>query len=321
MKLGLDAMGGDYAPLEAVKGAAIAAANHPGYSIVLFGDENAIIDVCKSESIDSGIFNIVHCPDVIGMSDHPVKAFASKPQSSLAVGFGWLAAGKIDAFISAGNTGAMLVGSLQSVKPIEGVTRPCLTTILPRENMANGLLMDVGANSDVKPEHLQQFALLGSLYYKALYKNNNPRVGLLNIGEEEEKGSILTKAAHSLLKSTEGINFTGNVEGRDIFNDVADVIVTDGFTGNVIIKLCEGIYYKLAKRGVQDDYLDKFNFKHYGGSAILGVNAPAIVGHGISKRDTFVKMIEMSAELVESNLIADMQRSFAPYAQSREQAQ
>ncbi|MBS3914269.1 MAG: phosphate acyltransferase PlsX [Bacteroidetes bacterium] len=319
MKLGLDAMGGDFAPLEAVKGAATAASLHPGYSIVLFGDKHLIDEVCREENISKDLFEVVHCTEVIGMSEHPVKAFASKPDSSLNVGFGWLAARKIDAFISAGNTGAMLVGTMQSVKAIEGVIRPCLTTILPRENMRPGLLMDVGANSDVKPEHLQQFALLGSLYYKALFKVSHPKVGLLNIGEEAEKGSLLTKAAHALLKDTPGIQFEGNVEGRDLFNANADVIVTDGFTGNVIIKLCEGIYYKLAKRGVQDEFLDKFNFKHYGGSAILGVNAPAIVGHGISKKDTFVKMIEMAAELVESNLISEMQQSFAGTSQISEQ--
>jgi glycerol-3-phosphate acyltransferase PlsX len=319
MKLGLDAMGGDYAPLEAVKGAASAARLHPQYGIVLFGDRSEIDKICRDQEIPADLFEVVHCSDVIGMSDHPVKAIASKPDSSLNVGFAHLAAKKIDAFISAGNTGAMLVGSLQSVKAIPGVIRPCLTSVLPRENKQPGLLLDVGANSDVKPEHLQQFAILGSLYYKAVYKIAEPAVGLLNIGEEAEKGSILTKATHTLLNNTPEIAFTGNVEARDLFGEVADVIVCDGFTGNVIIKLCEGVYYKLAKRGVQDDYLDKFNFKHYGGSAILGVNAPVVVGHGISKSETFAKMIEMAAEQVKSDLIPEMQRSFAGVARQQEQ--
>jgi glycerol-3-phosphate acyltransferase PlsX len=321
MKLGLDAMGGDFAPLEAVKGAAGAARLHPDIGIVLFGNQQEIESVCRDENIPADLFEIVHCTETIGMSDHPVKAIASKQDSSLNVGFAHLAANKIDAFISAGNTGAMLVGALQSVKAIKGVIRPCLTSVLPRENKAPGLLLDVGANSDVKPEHLQQFALLGSLYYQALYKVAEPAVGLLNIGEEEEKGSLLTKAAYALLKETDGISFVGNVEGREIFNDFADVVVCDGFTGNVIIKLCEGVYYKLAKRGVQDEYLDKFNFKHYGGSAILGVNAPVVVGHGISKHDTFTKMIEMAAEQVRSNLIPMIQESFSGFAQRQEQTQ
>lgn len=310
MRIGIDAMGGDFAPLEAVKGAASAAIQHPEWRILLFGSKTAIESVCHSEEIQSDLFEIVDCSQVIEMSEHPVRAFAAKQDSSLAVGFRALADGSIDAFLSAGNTGAMLVGSLQTVKAIEGIARPCLTSIIPRMNNHPGLLLDVGANADVKPEHLQQFAILGSLYYKAVYKVANPAVGLLNIGEEEEKGSILTKAAHVLLKDTPGIHFVGNAEGRDIFSDTFDVVVCDGFTGNVIIKVCEGMFYRFAKRGVQDEYLDKFNFKHYGGSSVLGVNAPVIVGHGISKADTFVKMIEMAAEQVSSGMIETIRQSF-----------
>lgn len=310
MRIGIDAMGGDFAPLEAVKGAASAAISHPTWRMILFGNKAEIESVCHSENIQTDLFEIVDCPEVIEMSEHPVKAFASKQNSSLAVGLKTLANKSIDAFLSAGNTGAMLVGSLQTVKAIEGISRPCLTAAIPRMNNNPGLLLDVGANSDVKPEHLQQFALLGSLYYKAVYKVAEPAVGLLNIGEEPEKGSILTKAAHTLLQNTPEIHFAGNVEGRDIFSDQFDVVVCDGFTGNVIIKVCEGMFYRIAKRGVQDEYLDKFNFKHYGGSSIIGVNAPVIVGHGISKSDTFVKMIEMAAEQVSSGMIDTIKHSF-----------
>lgn len=317
MRIGIDAMGGDFAPLEAVRGASVAAAQHPDWSMVLFGQIEAIQKISVSEGLDLSGMEIVHCAEIIGMSDHPVKAIASKPDSSLAKGFQYLAENKIDAFLSAGNTGAMLVGSLMSVKAIPGVLRPCLTSVLPRENNNPGLLLDVGANSDVKPEHLEQFAKLGSLYYKSVFKVDQPKVGLLNIGEEAEKGSLLTKAAHELLAQTEGINFVGNAEGRDVFSDDFDVVVCDGFTGNVIIKLCEGLYYKLAKRGVKDTYLDSFNFKHYGGSSILGVNAPVIVGHGISKSDTFVKMVEMAADQVESGLVKKIQTSFADLSQNQ----
>ncbi|MCC7299025.1 MAG: phosphate acyltransferase [Bacteroidia bacterium] len=313
MRIGVDAMGGDFAPLESVKGAAASLKLHPSWTIVLYGLESEILSICGSEQIDPKGFEIVHCSEVIGMGDHPVKSITGKTDSSLAVGFRHLAEGKIDAFLSAGNTGAMLVGALMSVKAIEGVSRPCLTSLLPREHKNPGLLLDVGANSDVKPEHLQQFALLGSLYYAALYKDNYPKVGLLNLGEEAEKGSILTKAAHALLAQTDGINFVGNAEGRDIFGEEVDVVVCDGFTGNIIIKVCEGMYYRLAKRGVQDDYLDKFNFKHYGGSTIIGVNAPVVVGHGITKADTFVKMIEVAAEQVESGLIEQIKKSFLTF--------
>jgi glycerol-3-phosphate acyltransferase PlsX len=313
MKIGVDAMGGDFAPLESVKGAVTAARVHPEFKVVLFGDKSAIENVCIQENLDQTLFEIIHCPTQIEMGEHPVRAFTTKHDSSIAVGLHYLAEGKVDAFLSAGNTGAMLVGSLMTVKAIPGIDRPCLTSVVPRLNNHPGLLLDVGANADCKPEHLQQFSILGSVFYGAVNKVDSPKVGLLNIGEEEEKGSLFTRATHSLLKSTGGINFVGNVEGRDIFGDHCDVIVCDGFTGNVIIKVCEGMYYRLAKRGVQDDYLDKFNFKHYGGSSILGVNAPVIVGHGISKADTFVKMIELAAEEVSSGMIQKIKDAVATY--------
>jgi phosphate acyltransferase len=301
MRIGIDAMGGDYAPSEAVRGAYLTQLAHPDWQIVLFGRKSDIELVFSNENLHSTKLEIIDCPDVIEMSEHPVKAFLSKPNSSIAVAFQYLAEGKIDGFTSAGNTGAMLVGSLQTIKAIEGILRPCLTSVLPRMNNHPGLMLDVGANADCKPEHLQQFAVLGSLFYTAVYNVAQPKVGLLNIGEEEEKGSILSRAAHVLLKNTPGIHFVGNAEGRDIFSHNFDVVVCDGFTGNVIIKTCEGMYYGLAKRGIEDEYLDKYNFKHYGGSAILGVNAPVIVGHGISKADTFVKMIEMAAAQVKTH--------------------
>jgi len=247
------------------------------------------------------------------MAEHPVKALVSKPNSSIAQGFLQLAKGEIDAFVSAGNTGAMLVGSIQYLKLVDGCDRPCLTAAIPRVNMNPGLLLDVGANADCKPEHLEKFALLGNLLYSMMYKVDSPKVGLLNIGEESEKGNLLIKATHQLLAQTQGINFVGNVEGRDIFGDLADVVVCDGFSGNVIIKVCEGMYYRLVKRGVQDDYLDQFNFKHYGGSLVLGVNAPVIVGHGITKSETFLKMIELAQDAVETQLTSKIQKAMSRF--------
>jgi glycerol-3-phosphate acyltransferase PlsX len=311
MKIGVDAMGGDFAPLEAIKGASSAARVHPHYQLVLFGNKEVILSVCKEEGVDANLFSIVDCPTEIEMGEHPVRAFSAKQDSSIARGFQYLAQGQIDAFLSAGNTGAMLVGSLMTVKAIPGIDRPCLTAAIPRLNNHPGLLLDVGANADCKPEHMQQFAMLGSVFYRSVYKVAEPKVGLLNIGEEEEKGSIFSRATHSIFKNTTNINFVGNVEGRDIFSDDFDVVVCDGFTGNVIIKVCEGMYYRLAKRGVQDEFLDKFNFKHYGGSSILGVNAPVIVGHGITKADTFVKMIELAAEEVESGMIQKIKEAIS----------
>ena len=306
-------MGGDYAPLEAVKGALLAANALNGVELVLFGSKVDILRICETESIDSNLFAIVDTPDVIEMAEHPVKALVSKPNSSIAQGFLQLAHGKVDAFLSAGNTGAMLVGSIQYLKLVEGCDRPCLTAAIPRSNLHPGLLLDVGANADCKPEHLEKFALLGNLLYSMMYKVETPKVGLLNIGEESEKGNLLTKATHQLLSQTQGINFVGNVEGRDIFGDLADVVVCDGFSGNIIIKVCEGMYYRLVKRGVQDDYLDQFNFKHYGGSLVLGVNAPVIVGHGITKAETFLKMIELAQNAVETQLTSKIQKAMSRF--------
>lgn len=317
MRIGVDAMGGDYAPLEAVKGASLAAFSMVNVELVLFGSKSSIEQVCLSEGININQFEIVDTPEVIEMADHPVKALVSKPNSSIAQGFIHLASHKIDAFISAGNTGAMLVGSIQYLNLVDGCDRPCLTAAIPRMDNRPGLLMDVGANADCKPEHLEKFALLGSLLYSMMYKVESPKIGLLNIGEESEKGNILTKATHQLLAQTPGIQFVGNVEGRDIFGDHADVVVCDGFSGNVIIKLCEGIYYRLVKRGVQDDYLDQFNFKHYGGSMVLGVNAPVIVGHGITKSETFVKMIELAKETVQSELTNKIQKAMSRFIASQ----
>ena len=310
-------MGGDYAPLEAVKGASLAASVMADVELVLFGSKSAIEEVCSLEGIDITQFEIVDTPDVIEMAEHPVKALVSKPNSSIAQGFLQLANHKIDAFLSAGNTGAMLVGSIQYLKMVDGCDRPCLTAAIPRVDNRPGLLLDVGANADCKPEHLEKFALLGNLLYSMMYKIDSPKIGLLNIGEESEKGNLLTKATHQLLSQTQGIHFVGNVEGRDIFGDHADVVVCDGFSGNVIIKLCEGIYYRLVKRGVQDDYLDQFNFKHYGGSMVLGVNAPVIVGHGITKAETFVKMIELAQETVQSQLTSKIQKAMSRFIASQ----
>jgi glycerol-3-phosphate acyltransferase PlsX len=314
MRIGIDAMGGDYAPLEAIKGAVLAKAEFPSVELVMFGVQSDIETIAKQENLDISNIELVHCSQVVEMSEHPVKALAGKRDSSISVGFEHLAEKKIDAFFSAGNTGAMLVGSIQILKPIDGVDRPCLTSAIPRPSGNHGVLLDVGANADCKPEHLQQFAILGSLYAQSVKKIDSPKVGLLNIGEEDEKGSITSRAANLLLRNTPEINFFGNVEGRDLFIDSTDVIVCDGFSGNIVIKLVEGFYYQLMKRGVQDEFLNQFNFKHHGGGLILGVKAPVLVGHGISKADTFVKMVEVCKNSVESNFCAKVESAFQKIA-------
>jgi glycerol-3-phosphate acyltransferase PlsX len=203
----------------------------------------------------------------------------------------------------------MMVGALYTVKAIDGVQRPSLTTLVPKVDGSNGLMLDVGANADVKPDVLAQFAILGSLYAQHVLNIENPRVGLLSIGEEKEKGNLLNQAVYPLLEDLRNINFVGNVEGRDLFGDKADVIVCDGFTGNIVLKTCEGFYYKLKKRGIEDDFLDRFNFESYGGTAILGVNKPVVIGHGISRANTFENMIRLTKQVVMSNLIQKIKAS------------
>jgi glycerol-3-phosphate acyltransferase PlsX len=310
MKIGLDAMGGDFAPLEVIKGA-IAASNDldlANVEIILFGQEE-VIQRTLSELGTTAKFTIIHAPEVIGMAEHATKAVSSKRNSSINIGLKMLHEGEIDAFVGAGNTGAMMVSSLYTVRAIDGINRPCISTILPKVNGDTGLLLDVGANADVKPETLRQFAILGSLYAQHVLKIEHPKVGLLSIGEEKEKGNLLTLAAYPLIEETRNIRFVGNVEGRDLFIDKADVVVCDGFTGNVILKTCEGFFYNLLKRGIDDDYLNRFNFVNYGGSPILGINKPVIIGHGISKSITIVNMFKQARDMVTSGLIDKIRAS------------
>ena len=311
MKIGLDMMGGDYAPLEAVKGVQDFLTDHSeNVHLFLVGDEAQLKDHLTKFPIDSGKYTIVHAPDVIGMHEHPTKALKEKQQSSIAVGFYHLAKGKIDAFISAGNTGAMLVGSLYSIKAIEGISRPTIGTYLPRENGTLGLLLDAGINADCKPENLEEFAMLGSLFVQHVWKRESPRVGLLNIGEEEGKGNVLAQATYPLLKENKQINFIGNVEGRDLFLDKADVVVCEGFTGNVILKMAESIHDITARRNIHDEYFDRFDFEQYGGVPVLGVAKPVIIGHGISHGPSFKNMIKMAQQMIDSDLLARIKESF-----------
>lgn len=304
MKIGVDIMGGDHAPKETTLGAIQAQKELPSnFRLVLFGDENAIKQILKDEGADASLFDIVHSTEVLEMSENPTRAIQQKPNSSMSLGFKHLAAKNIDGFCSAGNSGAMLVGSMFSVKTIPGILRPTISTVVPKENGSKGVLVDVGANADCKPEHLQQFALLGSLLAQHVFHLDNPKVGLMNIGEEEKKGNILSQSAHKLLADNKQVNFIGNIEGRDLFNDKADVIVCDGFTGNIILKLAESFYYLLKKRNMTNDYFEGFNFENTGGTPILGVNAPVVVGHGISKSKAIKNMILLTKEVAEVGLI------------------
>jgi len=308
MNIGLDMMGGDFAPLEAVKGIKLLREAKPGNEdakpmLTLFGDEAQIAALLAEHGVDMSDIKIVHTTQVIDMHEHPTKAFREKQDSSIAVGFGYLAKGLTDAFISAGNTGAMMVGSLFSIKAIEGIQRPTIGAYMPRENGQLGWLLDAGINSDCKPENLAQFALLGSIFAEQVLNIPNPKVGLINIGEEEGKGNLLAQAAYPLLKEAEGINFIGNIEGRDIFLDKSDVMICDGFSGNIILKLAESIHGLTQRRNVHDEFFDMFEFEQYGGVPVLGVNKPVIIGHGISHAKAFKNMISIAQKMIEKDVI------------------
>jgi glycerol-3-phosphate acyltransferase PlsX len=311
MNIGLDMMGGDFAPLEAVKGVHRFLADHPHTTtLFLIGDESRINPLLAEHQLDLERIKVVHAPQVIDMHEHPTKALREKQQSSIAVGFHLLASGKVDAFISAGNTGAMLVGSLFSIKAIEGVQRPTIGAYMPRESGKLGWLLDAGINADVKPENLVQFAILGSLFVQHVWNVDNPRVALVNIGEEEGKGNLLAQAAYPLLKECPQINFIGNVEGRDVLMDKADVMVCEGFTGNVLLKLAESIYDIVKRRNIHDEYFDRFDYEQYGGVPVLGVAKPVIIGHGISHGPAFSNMIALAVKMIEKDLLGKIKESF-----------
>jgi glycerol-3-phosphate acyltransferase PlsX len=311
MKIGIDVLGGDFAPDVNIDGASLALKELPeDVKLVLLGDKEQIESSLVKFNIDPNRVEIVHAPDVITMHDHPTRAIPQKPNSSISVGFDLLVKNELDVFASTGNTGAMLVGSIYKLNTIPGVIRPCITSTLPAIDGSKTILLDVGSNADCKVDVLYQFAVLGSLYSKSVYGVENPKVALLNIGEEETKGNLLTIAAHGMLAKSDEINFIGNLEGRDIFMGKADVIVCDGYTGNIVLKEAEGIYTLMRKRGIRDEYFDRFNYENYGGTPILGVKGNVIIGHGISNNIAVKNMILHSFEVAHSQLSEKLNQAF-----------
>jgi glycerol-3-phosphate acyltransferase PlsX len=312
MTIGIDMMGGDFAPLEAVKGVSLylSAHNIPA-SLLLIGHKEQIDTLLAEHQIPLDKIKVVHADQVIDMHEHPTKALKEKKNSSIAIGFHLLASGQMDAFISAGNTGAMLVGALFSIKALEGVLRPTISTIIPKANGGTGLLLDVGLNADCKPEQLNQFAIMGTVYAQLILGIENPRVGLINVGEEEGKGNLLAQATYPLLKENKHINFAGNIEGRDVLQDKADVMVCEGFTGNIILKMAESLYDITRQKRVEDEYFERFNFENYGGTPVLGVAKPVIIGHGISGAKAFMNMIHLAQLMLEKDVMQKMKEALS----------
>ncbi len=303
MNIAIDVMGGDYAPETIVDGILLAISNLAPEAVILAVGPTDILNTLLAErGYAGGQIRIIHADQVIEMGEHPTRALAQKPNSSIGIGFALLKEGKADIFASAGNTGAMMVGSLFSVKTIEGIQRPAIAGFIPQTDGTHSVMLDIGANADCKPEMLAQWAVLGSAYAAATRGIESPRVGLLNIGEEEQKGSTLTQATYALLKANEKLNFVGNLEGKDIFRGKADVIVTDGFTGNIVLKMGESIYNIMKEEGMMNEFVDRTNYENYGGSPIIGINGNVIIAHGASSPKAIMNMIKLCQNIVKSNV-------------------
>lgn len=284
MKVGLDVMGGDFAPNTTLDGAILAHKYLLQHEIVLIGPEFEIKKGLQERNIPVDTFEIINAADVIAMNESPAQAFKAKPDSSIAVGFNSMKNGLTDAFCSAGNTGAMLVGAVFTLGTVEGIERPVTPAILPRLDGGTNVVLDVGTNVECKPAHLLQFAVLGDLYARYVLNNPCPKIGLLNIGEEKEKGNSLTREAYQLLEQPNPFEFVGNVEGRDLFGNKADVFVCDGFVGNVVLKQAESFYAVAQTLNINHPYFDRFDYRRFGGTPILGVDGTVLVGHGVSDK-------------------------------------
>lgn len=311
MNIAIDVMGGDYAP-EAVIDGIIESIDllTNGETILAIGPQDTINNLFNSRNFSSSQVRVIHAEQVIEMGEHPTKALSQKPNSSIGIGFSLLKEGKADVFASAGNTGAMMVGSLFSVKTINGIQRPAIAGFVPQVDGRYAIMLDIGANADCKPEMLAQWAELGSIYFESTTGQTDPRVGLMNIGEEEQKGSILAQGTHALLKENSNINFIGNIEGKDLFRNKADVIVTDGFTGNIVLKMGESIYNIMKEQGMMNDFVENTNYENYGGSPIIGINGNVIIAHGASSPKAIKNMIKLCKSVVDSNVCQKIKAKF-----------
>ena len=305
-------MGGDYAPEAVVKGVVEALPLLDATTrVVLFGDKEAIERCLQAEGYEGERVEIVATTEVITMHDHPAKAFQSKPDSSIRKGFEYLKAGKIDGIASAGSTGAMMAGAMFTVGTTEGVIRPAVSAAIANVRGGYTLLLDVGLNVDCKPEVLHQYGIMGSIYAKDLWGLEAPRVGLLNIGEEESKGNAAAKAAYKMLAEEKAINFVGNIEGKEFYLGKADVIVCDGFMGNVLLKLSESLRFIAKARKIDDEFLDNLNYEIKGGTPALGVNDVVIVGHGSSTVLALRNMVHQTELSIKSGYAKDIRDTFA----------
>lgn len=319
--IGIDAMGGDHAPEKIVEGAILAAKSRSNLQLILVGEEEKIKQILREKQCENKNISVINATEIITGEDKPVQAIRRKKDSSLVVALNLLKEKKVDAVVSAGNTGALLAGAVFIAGRIQGISRPAITGMYPTIN-GPMVLLDIGANADVSPEHLVEFAQMGTLFGKIALKKEHLKVGLVNIGTEETKGNELMKKTYPMLKETEGIDFYGNVEARDIPKGIVDVLVCDGFTGNTILKLTEGVGETLlqmlkdaiyssgkAKMGalLMKDSLkglkNNLNYEEIGGAVLLGVDGVVVKAHGSSKEKAFSNAVLRAAEYHESGLI------------------
>ena len=321
MKIVIDAFGGDNAPDAIIAGSVEALKRSQGFDLILVGDEAVLKQKLSGCEYDSKRVEIRHAPDVITMHDAPVKAVRQKTESSLVVALNTVAKKEADVFISAGSTGAVLAGATLIVRRIKGIKRPALAPVLPSKTGSGVLLIDCGANVDCKPSYLQQFGIMGSIYMKTVFGVQNPRVGLLNNGAEEEKGNAVAAAAHQLLKQTP-VNFVGNIEGREMLSGNVDVAVADGFVGNVVLKFMEGFASTLFSM-LKDEFMSSFrsklgamllkpslyNFKkkmdytEYGGALLLGIDGGIIKAHGSSNAKAIASTILQAKKFGDNDVV------------------
>ncbi|MDR2556622.1 MAG: phosphate acyltransferase, partial [Bacteroidales bacterium] len=304
-----------FAPQNAIEGVILALSElESSDTLVLIGREDVIKDELSKRgvSVSDGRFSIVNADEVIEMEEKPIKALKEKPNSSISVGFQMLKAGELDGFASAGNSGAVLAGAVSIVKCIPGVLRPCIGTVLPTENGSYTMLLDIGTTPDAKPDVLVQFAILGSIYME-IFGKKNPSVCLLTVGTEDGKGNQQTQAAFPLMQQSEHLNFVGNREPRDFFKGEADVFVADGFVGNIVLKQLETFYHLLQKRGISDPLFNAFNYELYGGTPLLGINAPVVLGHGISSALAFKNMILQMKNVHNNGIVQKLRTVFEQY--------
>jgi phosphate acyltransferase len=327
----VDAMGGDYAPQNAVTGAVQALEESDDIELFLAGRKDDIRKVLAENNLSFKEENIINTPDVIEMAESPTVAIKSKPDSSIVTGAKYVRDGKADAFVSAGNTGAVMAASTIIIGRIQGVGRPTIGSLIPTTGGIS-ILFDVGASVDSKPQHLLEYAVMGTIFAKEIYNLNNPSVGLLSVGEEDTKGSETVIAAHKMLKKT-NLNFLGNIEGRDILNGTANVIICDGFIGNILLKFGESFvtFLKLrfknyaeksitnklrvgVAKGAMKSILKEFDYQEYGGVPLLGVNGIAIIGHGSSTPKAIKNMVFRANEMYKKKLTEKIASSIKQYS-------